>query len=224
MIIRSKKIQGCQLFILLMIIGLLTSTCGVVEKLANRPPQIKQVSAEQYFAMVGDTVTVSVEASDPDKDELTYSWNATGGHFISSQGEVVRWIAPKIEGIYDVEVAVRDKNGGESVEKVSISVMSESKPSVRITQPKDGEYITALGSVEVQVDASPIAFIDRVEFYVDGKILSADKFPPYAQSWTVTNLSGPKKLKAVAWRVGSSSIRGADSVNVILQGVIPIPR
>jgi len=224
MTIRCRRIQGGTLFVLLAIFGLLAATCGVVEKLANRPPQIKQVNAEQYVAMVGDTILVSVEASDPDKDELTFSWNATGGHFVSNQGAEVRWIAPKIEGVYDVEVTVRDKNGGEAVEKVSISVMSESRPSVRITQPKDGQYITALGSIEIQVDASPIAFIDRVEFYVDGKIFTADKYPPFSQSWTVSGLSGPKKLKAVAWRVGSGSVKGADSVTVILQGVIPIPR
>ncbi len=207
-----------------LIFGLLTISCGVVEKLANRPPQIKQVIADRYVVMVGDTVIVSVQASDPDKDELTFSWNASGGHFVGSQGEQVRWIAPKIEGVYDVEVTVRDKNGGEAVEKVSISVMSESRPSVRITQPKDGEYITALGSVEVQVDASPVAFIDRVEFYVDGKLLSIDKFPPFSEPWAVSGLSGPKKVKAVAWRVGAGSVKGADSVTVILQGVIPIPK
>jgi hypothetical protein len=199
-------------------------SCGVVEKLANRAPMIKKLVAGEYTIMVGDTTSVSVEATDPDEDELSYSWNATGGYFISNQGQAVHWIAPKVEGIYEIEVTVRDTNGGEADDKVSITVMSENKPTVSITQPQDGAYLTALGSIAIEADVSPLSFIDRVEFQVDGQPLGTDKHPPFSQTWQLPGLTGAKKIRVVAWRTGTGSISSADSITVFLQGVIPIPR
>jgi len=208
---------------LVLMISLLFITCGVVEKLANRVPVIKKVEADRYTVLVGDTVTVNVNASDPDEDELTYSWSANGGSFINRHEAIVQWIAPDVEDVFDLEVTVKDKNGGEAKDILSITVISNTKPNIKITFPHDGQYIVALNSVEIKVDATPVSFIDRVEFYIHGKLLGADSTPPFSYVWPLTNYSGNIGIKAVAYRSIPRLTQASDSLTVSIQGVIPIP-
>jgi len=209
--------------LLLLVIAAVFFSCGVVEKLANRAPVIHKVSADRYTVFVGDTVNVSVDATDPDEDELTYSWSATGGTFINRHQQSARWIAPKREDSFDLQVTVRDENGGEAGEMLTINVVSPSKPSVEITQPADGAYLVGLGTTEIRAKVVPQSFIDYVEFYIDDQLLGVDKTPPYTQKWTLTGLSGWVELKAVALRSIPDVIRSADSIRVSIQGVVPIP-
>jgi len=208
---------------MLLMVCLLLLSCGVVEKLANRVPVIKRIEADRYTVLVGDTVTVSVEASDPDEDELTYSWSANGGTFIKKNEAAVQWIAPAFEDVFDIAVAVKDKNGGEANDNLSITVTSNTQPGVRITYPRDGQYIVALNSVEIKAEATPVSFIDRVDFYVDGKLLGSDSTSPFSYVWPLTNCSGKIIIKAVAWRSIPRLSQGSDSLTVSIQGVIPIP-
>ena len=198
-------------------------SCGVVEKLANRAPSIERVSAESFTVLVGDTVLVWVVATDPDEDELTASWTSNGGSFIGNQGDTVRWIAPRSENSYELFVTVKDANGGEAEGSITLTVSSLSKPQVRITDPRNGEAIVAIGSTEIQVDASPADFIARVEFYIDDKLLGSDSTTPYRFSWPLDGLYGWKEIKAVAYRAHPANTYAADSIKVAIQGVIPIP-
>jgi len=204
-------------------VGLPLMSCGVVEKLANRAPVIKKIEADRYTVLVGDTVNVSVEASDPDEDELTYSWSANGGTFITRHEAAVQWIAPAFEDVFELAVAVKDKNGGEANDNLAITVTSNTQPGVRITYPRDGEYIVALNTVEIKAEATPVSFIDRVEFYVDGKLLGTDSTSPFSYDWPLSNYSGKIMIKAVAWRSVPRLTQGSDSLTVFIQGVIPIP-
>jgi len=199
-------------------------SCGVVEKLANRAPIIHKVSADRDTVFVGDTVTVTVDATDPDEDELTFSWSATGGIFISRQSQQVKWIAPKREDTFELQVIVRDENGGEAGESVNINVVSPSKPKIEITQPTDGQYIVGLGTIEIKAKVSPETFIDSVEFFINDQSLGVDQTPPYSFMWTVTGLSGWTEVKVVAYKSVPEAIQSADSIKVSIQGVVPIPK
>jgi len=85
-------------------------SCGVVEKLANRPPVITRVYALRTMVSTNDTTTVGVEAEDPDNNILSYNWSAIAGSFSSSQGQRVVWTAPNRAGQFNLEVTVRDEN------------------------------------------------------------------------------------------------------------------
>ena len=199
-------------------------SCGVLEKLANRDPIIDGISVDRYTVFVGDTVVVAVNASDPDKDNLVYSWSSAGGVFINAHSESTLWISPKIEDVYDLVVSVKDENGGVAESNVTITVLSRNEPRIRITQPKEGEFIVALGTIEISAEASPERFIDRVEFYIDNDLLGVASNPPFSVLWSLQDLSGRKRIKALAYRAYPNTEQSADSITVSLEGVFPIPK
>lgn len=217
------KSTRLQILVFLMPIVLwLFPSCDVVEKLANRSPVIQNIIADPDTVSVSGKVFLTVEAKDPDNDEMTFTWDAKTGHFSNTKGSAVQWTAPETEGIYDIKITARDINGGEAHDKISVTVISENRPTVHITQPNDGDILVGLGTADIRVDVLPVSFIDRVEYYMDDELLGIDRHQPYFFELNLAGLSGKKKIKCVAYRIGSAA-RGSDSVEVNIQGVVPIP-
>lgn len=69
----------------------------------------------------GEQTTVSVTASDPDGDVLSYNWTATGGK-ISPSGASATYTAPSVSGSYTVSVSVTDGRGGSATGSTTVSV------------------------------------------------------------------------------------------------------
>lgn len=94
----------------------------------NRPP-VAACSANpaSIFAGSGDTVTVHVNASDPDNDPLTYSYSATGGT-VDGTGPDARWNSSGLSaGTYTVTSQVSDGKGGTASCAADIKV--EARPN-----------------------------------------------------------------------------------------------
>jgi len=96
---------------------------------ANWPPTITSLVADAVWTLPSGTLQVTCTASDPDGDELSYEWSATGGD-ISDTGAVVNWTAPKEVGIYDVTVVVTDSHGSSATKTLHISVATEQPPII----------------------------------------------------------------------------------------------
>ncbi len=204
-------------------------SCGVVEKLANRAPVIKQMYATHYLLASGDTTTIYTVAEDPDDDLLSYSWSKDGGSFISPQESSSRvWQAPNVAGSYDIRVVVRDENGGEASDHVTIVVRSDDPPQVEILRPLEGESLPGIGSYEIEVRAShQTSEIERVDFIVNGTVMHTDRSPisdVYTYNWSLDGLSGIYVLRAKAYRLIFPEPPGIDSVHVIIEGVTPFPQ
>jgi hypothetical protein len=90
---------------------------------ANKPPTINSVTPNTDWTNPSGSVQVTCTASDPDGDELSYEWTATGG-YISGTGVVVEWTAPEASGEYVVTVVVTDDYGGSAISGVDIDVSS----------------------------------------------------------------------------------------------------
>ncbi|MCX6002312.1 MAG: hypothetical protein NTY79_07260 [Chloroflexi bacterium] len=60
-------------------------------------------------------------ATDPDNDQLTYIWKATGGKIIGN-GPNIQWIAAGDPGTYTITCEVADGNGGTAAFTITISV------------------------------------------------------------------------------------------------------
>ena len=93
------------------------SSCGF----SNHDPTISDLRAEVDRVKLSGSSEVECVAADPDGDELTYQWMATGGN-ISGQGPTVTWTAPKTSGTYVLTVMVTDGRGGEASEEVTVRV------------------------------------------------------------------------------------------------------
>jgi hypothetical protein len=96
---------------------------------ANNPPAIASLTTGAEWTTPSGSVQVTCSASDPDGDELSYEWSASGGD-ISDTGAVVSWIAPQEVGTYDITVMVTDGYGGEATRSVSVGVIIGTLPTI----------------------------------------------------------------------------------------------
>src|SRR4030043_530459 len=76
----------------------------------NNSPTISNLTANSVWTLPSGSLNLTCDASDPDGDELSYEWTASGGN-ISGTGGAVRWAAPQEVAVYNITVMVRDGHG-----------------------------------------------------------------------------------------------------------------
>lgn len=115
--LKSKWLAG---LILVTLAALLIS--GGCE--ANLLPVISSLSlTTQGEITPGATAQLKCDASDPNEDELSYSWSADEG-IISSSGANAIWTAPDTPGTYIVSVEVSDGRDGIATDQLTIDVLT----------------------------------------------------------------------------------------------------
>jgi hypothetical protein len=109
---------------------------------ANRPPTITSLIADADWTLPSGNLQVTCDASDPDSDELSYEWTASGGD-ISGTGAVVNWTAPQEVGTCNVTVVVTDGYGEEDTWSVILSVATGTPPTIEdlIVTAKEPKYL-----------------------------------------------------------------------------------
>ena len=94
------------------------------EPFDNAVPLITSFTASPMTPYVGDPVSLTVVAVDPDGDvSLTYSWHADGGEFSDTTSPTTVWTAPETAGIYTLTVSVADSSGAEAELQATIGVL-----------------------------------------------------------------------------------------------------
>ena len=90
----------------------------------NRNPLCSTMSANPNPIGLGQSTTLTCQASDPDGDQLTYSWTVDSGT-ISGSGSSVIWTADGVccPGLWTVTVTVNDGKGGSAVDSVVVGVI-----------------------------------------------------------------------------------------------------
>ena len=96
---------------------------------ANKSPTITSLIADADWTFPLGSLQVTCDASDPDGDELSYEWSASGGN-ITGTGPEVTWTAPQEVGVYNITIVVRDSYGGSDTRTVPISVAPEEPPII----------------------------------------------------------------------------------------------
>jgi hypothetical protein len=95
----------------------------------NRSPDIASLAADADWTLPSDILQVTCTASDPDDDQLTYEWMASGGN-ISGTGETVHWTAPQEVGICNITAVVKDSHGSSDTRTLRISVATGQPPII----------------------------------------------------------------------------------------------
>ncbi len=103
----------------------LAQGCGEEE---SNPPIIFEVTAKPAIIPPGESATITVEAGDMDRDELSYQWTVPAGQ-IEGSGKTVAWRSPETEGKYELTVTVSD--GSNSV---------NGSVAVWVWRPRPGDY------------------------------------------------------------------------------------
>ena len=108
----------------------------------NTVPSIAGLIADADWTTPSGSVQLTCTASDPDGDELSYDWSASGGD-ISGTGAVINWTAPQEVGTYDITVVVRDGHSWEDTRSVSLGVTIGTMPAIEqlCVTPKGHIYL-----------------------------------------------------------------------------------
>ena len=90
---------------------------------AHLPPTIYSLTASPSSLNVGGSSTLICVAANPQHDQLTYTWTATGGVIVGS-GSTAQWTAPSQPGQYKITCAVADATGAAASADTLVSVSS----------------------------------------------------------------------------------------------------
>lgn len=96
---------------------------GSCEKNNNSDPVISTVQVNPSTINAGGVTHVSVTATDPDGDKLTYSYSVSGGS-ISGSGANVIWKLPSASGNQTITVVADDGNKGKAEKTFTISTQA----------------------------------------------------------------------------------------------------
>lgn len=91
----------------------------------NSPPVIDKITIASPI-LTNTAYDVSVTASDPDGDSLSYEWTVNDGVLKGSESNPVKWATPDKAGTYKISVKVSDGKGGEDSESIDIDVKQAS--------------------------------------------------------------------------------------------------
>ena len=122
-----KKLASAISLILVAFLLFPFSSCKKEE--SNSNPVISSVTVNPASAETNSMVTVTVAASDPDGDALSYTYTVSGGA-IAPNGASAMWTAPGQAGAFSVSVTVSDGKGGTASNNGTLTVVA---PPTQIT-------------------------------------------------------------------------------------------
>jgi len=209
----------------------------------NGNPAISEIKLSSDIAYVSKQYEMTVKASDPDGDKLSYKWTVSGGTLTADNLETVKWNTPSEPDNYEVKVVVMDNKGGSSSESLSVYVGSaevsettqstETTPST--TEPPETTSQTSPQetSLDLPKKTNEGGYLEHGgETYPGGNIYagdSADNKPCMGFiSFDITGLAG-KTINTATLTLSNAAVQGdplsyldAFWVNAVEWGAEPI--
>jgi hypothetical protein len=185
--------------------------CTIVE---NNPPIISGMYADKTWVEPLGNCQIECIATDPENNELTYEWSATGGNIIGI-GSIVSWSAPEARGIYIITVVVSDSSGGETRMDLPTLVSLNNDPVIdNLTAAETGcggTDVVPIDCIAYDPDGDELSY----EWSATGGTLSADgalavwtapeEYDYYYITVIVTDGRGGKAEDEVHVRVGEAT-------------------
>lgn len=188
---------------------------------ANKPPTITNLVADADWTTPSDSIQVTCTASDPDDDELSYEWSASGGD-ISGTGAAVNWTAPEEVGIYHVTVVVTDGRGEEDTRLVYLVAATGTPPVIEdLIVTADHRYLktTTTGykvgkgqKYDIECIVSDTSGEVSYNWACDGGEISGEGS---MITWTAPNTEGDVTVTVVVTDVTDNSVSKSTILNVV---------
>ena len=105
------KISLSVLLLSIMMFGCVQPTDTEKNTAGNSDPVINSITINPVFIRVGTTTVVTVDATDSDGDNLSYSWSVALGDIIGSGSQVRYTAAFCCVGVNTINVVVKDSKG-----------------------------------------------------------------------------------------------------------------
>lgn len=144
----------------------------------NQPPIIFNFTSIRSQILPGETITIFLNAYDPDGDTLDVRWNATGGSLnpLGPYGPA-RWKAPDKTGDYTITVALTDNHTGRTPVSTALGLKVIPRPAGEIPPQEIPQIATRLVGL-VKEEGSPELYLvklDRGKLFkrvvVDNKVI-----------------------------------------------------
>jgi len=166
--------------------------CVAIVVMASTLPIITDLVANADWIAPLSNVQVSCSAADPDGDELSYQWSATGGE-ISGTGAAVNWTAPEETNNYDITVVVTDSQGANATRSITLIVSNGPPPII------DSVVITARGHKYLRASTAGYDYDVWKTCEYDIECVASDTSGGVFYEWSCTggNISGEGPL--VIW-------------------------
>jgi len=107
-----------------------TSAETDIQEDANRAPNVGEITISNPNPVTNTTYAISVLASDPDGDLLTYNWTVNAGSLTSRITDPTNWKTPQGAGEYTINLAVSDGKGHVASKTKKISVVLAPQPII----------------------------------------------------------------------------------------------
>ncbi|MFQ6059004.1 MAG: penicillin-binding protein [Anaerolineae bacterium] len=107
-------------------------------------------------------------------------------HNAVDRGLLEVWDTSQLEGLYTLQLTVVRHDGGVQTEAIQVTV-DNVPPEVELVYPwPDKVYVMEDDEwVSMQAEATDNVSMDRVEFYLDDRLLTHSTVPPYNVKWTI---------------------------------------
>jgi len=166
------------------------------------------------------------ESTDNDGDIVSWYWEFGDNHISVERNPVHVYTKT---GVYTVTLTVEDNSGAKNSTYNSLVVIDTQEDdqnttplSIRIVKPEKAFYFNnkriltlhtpiVIGSINIEVQVSGEARIEKIEFYIDDELKATDTTKPYAWTWSEKTL-GRHIIKAVAY--GNTGERVSDETIV----------
>jgi cytochrome c551/c552 len=134
----------------------------------NRAPKIAAINVDKETGMLPFTVKATVEASDPEKEQLTYVWSL-------GDGKTKETTTPEVEytyntmGDYAISVEVKDKEGATAKSGIASVYAGNEEPVVSIQQTTGNKSFYLPGKplgYAVSVKDNDTAKMDEANLFV----------------------------------------------------------
>jgi len=116
----------------------------------NNPPTISSLTADQQLVQPFGKVMLKCQASDPESDNLSYQWIASGG-VVEGPTDSAAWTAPGNPGSYKITVVVSDEKGGSATGDIFITIPEKPNNAPVISAIK----FTRPGRMAITVKTNP---------------------------------------------------------------------
>jgi hypothetical protein len=165
---------------------------------------------------------VTCNATDPDGDELSYEWSASGGS-ITGADAAVNWVAPEEIGIYDITVVVDDGRGGNATRTIGLGASNGTPPVVEglnvtakepkyLKQTTTGYKVGKTKEYYIECIASNTSGELVYEWSSDGGVISGEGS---LITWTAPDTEGDVTVTVVVTDVAHNAASKSVILNVV---------
>jgi hypothetical protein len=183
----------------------------IIEVKANSAPTISTLVADAGWTLPSGTLQVTCNATDPDRDQLSYEWSATGGA-ISGTGAVVGWDAPQEVGVYYITAVVKDGHGASDTRTLAVSVATGQPPNIE-------DLLITADHCYLKTNTSPYKVGQGKKYDIQCTVADAGSELSYDWSCTVGEISEVSGESSIsAWTAPNTS--GKVTITVIVSDII----